>query len=71
MDQQPVIEIAEFPHDNKLWRIDGLGKIFSQLKITITCLLKSIYAQLTFTIILYITLLDLIVLVGKFQNIIN
>ena len=32
MDQQPVIEIAEFPHDNKLWRIDGLGKIFSQLK---------------------------------------
>ena len=32
MDQQPVIEIAEFPHDNKLWRIDRLGKIFSQLK---------------------------------------
>ena len=32
MDQQPVIEIAEFPHDNKLWRIDGLGKISSQLK---------------------------------------
>ena len=26
MDQQPV------PHDNKLWRIDRLGKIFSQLK---------------------------------------
>lgn len=32
MDHQPVIEIAEFPHDNNLWRIDGLGKIFSKLE---------------------------------------
>ena len=31
MAQQPIIEIAEFPHDNKLWRIDNLGAITSKL----------------------------------------
>ena len=31
MAQQPIIEIAEFPHDNKLWRIDSLGAITSKL----------------------------------------
>lgn len=28
MNQQTVIEIAEFAHDHNLWRIDGLGTIF-------------------------------------------
>ncbi|SPY04369.1 Uncharacterised protein [Neisseria flavescens] len=31
MTQQPIIEIAEFPHDNRLWRIDSLGTISSKL----------------------------------------
>ena len=31
MAQQPIIEIAEFPHDNKLWRIDSLDAITSKL----------------------------------------
>lgn len=32
MAQQPIIEIAEFPHDNRVWRIDYLGTITSQLQ---------------------------------------
>lgn len=32
MAQQPITEIAEFPHDNRLWRIDYLGAITSELQ---------------------------------------
>lgn len=32
MAQQPIIEIAEFPHDDRVWRIDYLGEITSQLQ---------------------------------------
>ncbi|URD66873.1 hypothetical protein LNQ82_06530 [Conchiformibius steedae DSM 2580] len=32
MTQQPIIEIAEFPHDNRLWRIDYLSEITSKLQ---------------------------------------
>lgn len=32
MAQQQIIEIAEFPHDDRLWRIDYLGAIKSKLQ---------------------------------------
>lgn len=32
MAQQSIIEIAEFPHDNRLWRIDYLGAIMPELQ---------------------------------------
>lgn len=42
MAQQPIIEIAEFPHDNRLWRIDYLGAITSKLQYNNNMMIKVI-----------------------------